>query len=108
MSHICNRHQKHRGSDIVRGFPMGESLRRLCARAYAPCDTLVQYAAYCTPLSPLGEGGDGRIRFRSFWLGWCFFFFLLGEWLLSDWEEWCVSLANLLGAGPVWSYCLSF
>ncbi|KAE8379149.1 hypothetical protein BDV26DRAFT_175287 [Aspergillus bertholletiae] len=32
-SHICNRHQKHRGSGIVRGFLMGESLRRLCVRA---------------------------------------------------------------------------
>ncbi|KAE8319101.1 hypothetical protein BDV41DRAFT_520995 [Aspergillus transmontanensis] len=46
-----------------------------------------------------GGGGDGRIRFRSFWLGWCFFFSFLGEWLMLDWEEWCVSLANLLGAG---------
>ncbi|KAJ5911795.1 uncharacterized protein N7473_001098 [Penicillium subrubescens] len=50
--------------------PMGESVRRL-----------LQYAAYCVLVFlffPFGREGDesGIIRFRSFWWGWRFNFFL--------------------------------
>ncbi|KAE8327342.1 hypothetical protein BDV39DRAFT_175373 [Aspergillus sergii] len=41
------------------------------------------------------------VEFDSDHSGWdgASFFPFLGEWLMLDWEEWCVSLANLLGGG---------
>ena len=55
-----------------------------------------------------GGGGDGRIRFRSFWLGWCFFF-LSFRWVAN------LGLGRVVcpwlicwGLGPFWSRCLHF
>lgn len=74
MIHICNRHQKHRGSLSVWlarqavDSPWESRCEDCVCGDFIPCDTSVQYAAYQSLI------GVGIIRFRLFWWGWRFFF----------------------------------